>query len=222
MKEAIGAYRQVTATDEFREIERLRSRAPRLRLKKRPVPIRIGKDKTMNFVLTGDLNIVGNYDFLLAEYDDIPEIMNVYHSLIGTPGCTWSLDYPDKETVHADIESNALYVLKESNKIVAVAAAGVSDELAHLQWDLKNPCELARVGVLTQFQKRGVGTIILKNVIAAVEQKGFDGINMLVSKTNPVALALYDKNGFEKRGEVFMYEIDFYCYQMQFHNTDKS
>ena len=27
MKQAIGAYRQVTATDEFKEIERLRSRA---------------------------------------------------------------------------------------------------------------------------------------------------------------------------------------------------
>ena len=27
MKQAIGAYRHVTATDEFREIERLRSRA---------------------------------------------------------------------------------------------------------------------------------------------------------------------------------------------------
>jgi ribosomal protein S18 acetylase RimI-like enzyme len=156
---------------------------------------------------------MGNYEFLLACYDDVPEIMDVYHSLIGTPGCTWSLDYPDKETVQSDIDSSSLYVLKERNKIIAVAAAGVSDELAHLQWDLKKPCELARVGVVTPFQNCGVGTIILQNVIAAVKQRGFDGIIMLVSKTNPAALALYDKNGFEKCGEAFMYDIDFFCYK---------
>ena len=39
---------------------------------------------------------------------------------------------------------------------------------------------------------------------------------MLVSKTNPAALALYEKNGFERRGETFMYDIDFYCYQIDF------
>jgi ribosomal protein S18 acetylase RimI-like enzyme len=34
---------------------------------------------------------------------------------------------------------------------------------------------------------------------------------MLVSKTNTAALALYDKNGFERCGEVF---ISMICYEM--------
>ena len=54
-------------------------------------------------------------------------------------------------------------------------------------------------------------------MIEAVKDRDFDGIRMLVSKTNPAALALYDKNGFEKCGETYMYGIHFYCYQMNFH-----
>jgi ribosomal protein S18 acetylase RimI-like enzyme len=157
-----------------------------------------------------------SYTFLMATYDDIPEIVNIYHSLIGTPGCTWSLDYPNRETAEYDIKNNWLYVLKMNNKIIATVSAGEFNELGHLQWTLKRPCELARIGVMPTMQKQGIGTIILQNIIKSMKEKGFDGIRILVSKTNPAALALYHKNGFEKRGEVFMFDIDFYCYQLKF------
>ena len=160
--------------------------------------------------------MVDGYEFLLANYDDIPQIIDIYHSLIGTPGCAWSLDYPSRETAEADVDSKSLYVLKKNDIIVAVASVGEFNELGHLTWALKAPCELARVGVISTLQKQGIGTTILKNIIKTAKEKGFDGIRMLVSKTNPSALALYDSNGFEKCGEVFMYNIDFYCYQIKF------
>jgi ribosomal protein S18 acetylase RimI-like enzyme len=157
-----------------------------------------------------------NYDFLLAINDDIPEIMNVYHGLVGTPGCTWNMDYPNKDTAQSDIDCGALYVLKDNGKVIAVASAGMPDELEHMQWKPKRPCELSRIGVISSLQKRGIGNYMLQKVIAAVKEKEYDGIVMLVSKTNTAALALYDKNGFEQCGEAFMFGIDFYCYQMQF------
>jgi len=159
---------------------------------------------------------MGRYNFLLANDSDLSEIMELYHSIIGTPGCTWSLDYPCEENVEADIKSKSLYILKNHDKIVAVAAAGSFDELDHLYWRPKKPCELARIGVDPTMQKQGVGTIILQNVINTMKSKDFDGIRMLVSKTNSAALALYNKNGFEMCGETFMFGIDFYCYQMNF------
>lgn len=159
--------------------------------------------------------MVDGYEFLLANYDDIPQIIDIYHSLIGTPGCAWSLDYPDRDTVESDVDSKSLYVLKKNGIIIAVASVGEFNELGHLQWTLKVPCELARLGVISTLQKQGIGTTILKNIIETAKEKGFDGIRMLVSKTNPAALALYDKNGFEKCGEVSMYDIDFYCYQIK-------
>jgi len=159
---------------------------------------------------------VDGYKFLLANYVDIPQIIDIYHSLIGTPGCTWSLNYPDRETAESDVDSKSLYVLKKNGIIIAVASIGEFNELEHLQCTLKVPCELARLGVIPTLQKQGIGTTILRNIIKTAKEKGFDGIRMLVSKTNPSALALYDKNGFEKCGEVSMYGIDFYCYQMKF------
>ncbi|MDR0325136.1 MAG: GNAT family N-acetyltransferase [Oscillospiraceae bacterium] len=156
------------------------------------------------------------YDFLLASENDIPEIIGIYHSLIGTPGCTWNEYYPTEEIARSDIESGSLYILKEGAAIVAVAAAGPFDELGSLRWSPQNPCELARIGVVPALHRQGIGTMLLRKVMEAVKKRGFDGIIMLVSKSSPAALALYDRNGFERCGDAFMFGFDFYCYQMQF------
>ena len=58
--------------------------------------------------------------------------------------------------------------------------------------------------------------MLLKNIIRTSKEKGYDGIRMLVSKSNMPALAMYDKNGFERCGEVNKFDMDFYCYQIVF------
>jgi ribosomal protein S18 acetylase RimI-like enzyme len=160
---------------------------------------------------------MNDYIFSLAKPTEIDEILDFYHSLIGTPGCTWSLDYPDKEILESDIKSESLYTLRDKDNIlVSVAAAVISDELDELHWSTKNPCDLARIGVLSSKQNQGIGTLMLCNIINAAKSRGFDGIRMLVSRNNPSALALYNKNGFHKCGETLMYGIDFFCYEMVF------
>jgi hypothetical protein len=62
---------------------------------------------------------MNDYEFQLATYDDLAEIISIYHRLIGTPGCTWNFNYPSKETAESDIKNGCLYTLKENNKIVA-------------------------------------------------------------------------------------------------------
>lgn len=84
---------------------------------------------------------MSNYEFQLANYDDLFEIVSIYHRLIGTPGCTWNLDYPNKETAENDINNGWLYTLKKYDKIVAVASVGDFDELRDLQWKPEKPCE---------------------------------------------------------------------------------
>lgn len=69
-------------------------------------------------------DIMNQCAFLLATYDDIPEIVGIYHSLIGTPGCTWDYEYPNIATDQSDIDSKSLYILKKNHKIIAVASAG--------------------------------------------------------------------------------------------------
>jgi len=166
---------------------------------------------------------LNQYEFRLASHDDIAEIVNLYHSLIGTPGCTWNEYYPSKETAEDDINNDYLYILKTkdeivdgASKIVAVATIGEFNELEDLSWEPQNPCELMRIGVSPIYQNQGIGTMILQHVMKVVKENGYDGIRMLVSKSNPKALALYDRNGFERCGEVFKFDIDFYCYQITF------
>jgi ribosomal protein S18 acetylase RimI-like enzyme len=156
------------------------------------------------------------YNFSLASREDIPAIVSLYHSLVGTPGCTWDDEYPSLETAELDLTRQTLYVLKNGSLVVAVASVGAFDELGDLSWKSQNPCELARIGVLPNLQNQGVGTIILSHIMEVAKAKGFDGIRMLVSKTNYPALALYEKNGFVRCGEVYRFGIDFYCYEIQF------
>jgi len=160
------------------------------------------------------------YTFSLAGYDDIPEIVCLYNSLVGTPGCDWSLEYPNSKIAEADIDRKALYILKKDDKIIAAASAGALNGLDHLQWSLKRPCELSRVAVSPMIQKQGIGTMIMQNIMNIAKEQGFDGIRMVVGKANFPALALYDKYGFEKCGELFMHDLEFYCYQLQFDSAE--
>jgi ribosomal protein S18 acetylase RimI-like enzyme len=161
------------------------------------------------------------YQFGLAASGDADEILYLYHSLIGTSGCTWSLDYPCMANIVEDIGKASLYCLRDvANRIVAVAAAGEYNELDNdsIEWDaaMQHPCDLARIGVLPGLHHRGLGSLLLAHVMRDVQKRGFDGIRMLVSKTNSNALALYNKNGFSCCGEIFMYGINFYCFQLVF------
>ncbi len=159
-----------------------------------------------------------DYDFLQVKCGEITRVVDIYHSLIGLAGCSWSEDYPDIETAEADVASGSLYCLKSGDEIIAVASFGEFDELSHLVWAAEKPCELARVGVAPEYHSRGIGTLLLKNVIEAAARSGYDGIIMLVGKANPAAQALYEKNGFARCGEAHEYGIDFYQYQMMFRN----
>ena len=156
------------------------------------------------------------YTFSQAKSNDAPEVLDLYRSLIGSEGCAWSMYYPDIEVVDSDIKNNSLYILKDGEKIIAAAYAGAVDELAEVEWTPNNPCELARLGVSRDMHKKGIATILLEHVKCAVKERGFDGIVMMVSKDNLPALTLYEKNGFLRCGEAFMFGIEFYCYEMGF------
>lgn len=158
-----------------------------------------------------------HYIFSTARAADAQAVFALYQSLIGTPGCTWSDEYPTEELVADDIRAGALYVLKdEQGTLLATASAGGERELDDLAWKPQNPCELARVGVALPFQHRGVASYLLKQVINAVQLRGFDGIILLVSIHHAAAIALYEKHGFTCCGELNRYGFDFYRYQLIF------
>ncbi|MCI8641750.1 MAG: GNAT family N-acetyltransferase [Clostridia bacterium] len=152
----------------------------------------------------------------MAIADDVNEIAKIYKSLIGYPGCTWSEEYPTIEDVENDINKKSLYVMQDKGKIIAVAAAGKDDELENLEcWnkEIKFPCDLARIGVIKEYQNKGIAKELVRYIEKDVINRGFDGIHFLVSKTNPRALALYNNLEYCCCGETIMYDIDWFCYE---------
>jgi ribosomal protein S18 acetylase RimI-like enzyme len=168
--------------------------------------------------MTSDMN---SYRFRMAENGDADVILRLYRSIVGTPGCTWNSEYPGMENILSDIGKASLYCLCDGEgRIIAAAAAGEEDELEHdgIPWDkrMKRPCDLARIGVRPDLQRQGLGKLVLSHVLKDAQRRGFDGMRMLVSKGNPAALALYENAGFRRCGEIFKYDMDFYCYQLPF------
>ena len=167
----------------------------------------------LNGVGNGGIECTDRLFFSRAKKEDISEIMEFYSSLIGTPGCAWSLEYPTRELIERDILAESLYLIKENEMLISVAFVGLEEELECFTWQSKNPADIARIGVILSRQGHGIGSFMLNKVIEEARKRGFDGIRMLVSKKNLSALALYDKNGFIRLDEVEMYGIDFYRYE---------
>ena len=158
------------------------------------------------------------YPFMKATYADAQEILSLYHSLVGTDGCTWDETYPNRETIVFDLERSALYCLRSAEGIAAVASFGAFGELDDLPWPmpLQKPCELARVGVRPVFQHCGLATLLLQHSIAAAKAEGFDGMRLLVGCKNPVAQRLYQANDFIRYGTVYRHENHFDFEQLTF------
>ena len=159
---------------------------------------------------------MSEYTFRLARQDELPKIVLFYHSLIGTPGCTWHVDYPTAAIAATDFAKDSLYVLEHDNQIVAVATVGDLGQLSDIEWTPKHPCELARLGVMKSAQHTGIGTIVMQHVLDVAKARGFDGIKLLTSPDNIAARSLYRKFGFKKCGEFQGYNHYWYGYELVF------
>lgn len=155
-------------------------------------------------------------EITLAGEADADEIAAMYTSLVGFPGCTWNSEYPTLEHVRKDIENASLYRLEEMGRTVAAAYLGEFEEIERpecLDKSFKNLGEIARVGVLREFHRKGYAEQLLRHLLEEAPKRGYDGIALLVGRENEAAKALYEKLGFENRGEVRLYETDWYCMQ---------
>lgn len=157
------------------------------------------------------------YIIEFATEKNIEEVLNIYHSLLGKDGCNWDFDYPAIDDIKNDINKKSLYIVLDNKEIIAAAAAGKDDELIELDCfskEIKEPCYLARIGVKTEYQNKGVAKYLISYIQKQVVKRGFDGMHFLVSKTNPHAIAVYKKLGYVCCGECIMYDDkEWYCYE---------
>ncbi len=155
------------------------------------------------------------FEIRLAEPENAAEIMRLYRSLVGTKGLTWDENYPLLGNVERDIAQKSLYIAVSDGEIIAAAGAGVDEDFAELS-STENDCSLYRVGVRRDFQRKGIAGELLEFIKKDVQKRSFGGMFFLVAKGNEPALRLYEKHGFKRVGETFMFGFDFWCYEINF------
>lgn len=161
----------------------------------------------------GDENMTG-IKLTLAQMADAENILEFYHSFIGTEGCTWDEKYPGLEHIHMDIQAKNLFFYKDEKGIVATISIDSDEQVDSLKnWTITNAKEAARLAVRKDMQNTGIARKMLLCLMEELKNRGYEGIHFLVSPGNPAALASYEKLSFTNRGTVFLYDHEWYCYE---------
>lgn len=156
-------------------------------------------------------------DFGLAKEEDKEQILSLYRSVIGSQGCTWSMDYPNQEMMQGDFKREALFVLKNhENEIVGAVSVDddrVVEELSCWSEELRPGAELARLVVKESYQNQGIARVLIRSVQEVLRERGYKSVHFLVSKSNERALRSYAKLNFAKKGDADLFGEHWWCYE---------
>ena len=89
------------------------------------------------------------------------KVLSLYRSLVGTPFCAWTADYPARSDVEFDLFRNALFCLRdeETGEIAGVISIDQDPKVESLTcWtpELQPGRELSRLGVRETYQNQGI------------------------------------------------------------------
>lgn len=144
-------------------------------------------------------------------------VLAIYHSMIGTPGCTWTFEYPDHREIASDLARESLYCMRNSEgKILGLISVDEDEAVARLPFwsrEAKKPAELARLAVIQEYQNLGLARRLILSTMKILKQQGVDTVRYLVSPGNKRALSSYAKLDFKYRGKTFLYEQEWFLYE---------
>lgn len=157
--------------------------------------------------------------FLQPDLKDKQAILSLYRSMIGTKGCTWSMDYPNEEILENDFKRQAIFVIRnEKNEIIGTISIDDDSEVDQLEcWSdsLKPAAELARLAIKDDYQNLGLARFMLQSVMEELKKRNYKSVHFLVSKTNVRALRSYAKLNFERKGESDLFGENWWCYEKE-------
>ena len=148
------------------------------------------------------------------------EVLALYRSLVGTPFCAWTADYPARSDVEFDLFRNALFCLREkpSGRLMGTISIDDDPEVEALScWseDLTPVAELSRLGVAAEYQNHGIARILLREAMAELKSQGYKAAHILVAKDNVKALRSYEKLHFTTAGECELFGHSYWCYEKE-------
>lgn len=150
-----------------------------------------------------------------ARKEELQKILKMYRSVIGKPGCNWSITYPNEVTLHEDFKTGNLYVLCKGKRLIGVGSIVPENELDDLDcWQYReNVREIARIVIAPEYQGKGYGKHLVRKLCIRLEKMRCEAVHLLVSTENHHALNLYREAGFHHKGQCHRYDHDYYAYE---------
>ena len=156
--------------------------------------------------------------FRLATTDDAEAILALYRAQIGRPGCPWTAEYPNPQTVADDIARHCLHLLCDDDTAALLAAATLRPWPEHdsaAPWRHRRTADLMRICTRPDHQRRGLARAMMAHLRQCLRDDGLEAMRILVADTNAPARALYDSLGAQYRGDHFAYDIHWLCLEWE-------
>lgn len=139
-------------------------------------------------------------NFERVKREEADTVLKLYRSLLGTPYCVWTEEYPSEKEVEFDLSRDALFCMRDDTGNIA-GVISIDDDpnvecLTCWSETMVPSAEVSRVGVCQEFQNQG-----------------YKAVHLLVAKDNVKALRSYDKLNFENVGECELWGHMYWCYE---------
>ena len=169
-----------------------------------------------------ELATQNDFDEIIAFYDDVTERtpeMATY--------ARWSKGkHPTVEGIRSYIDEGSMYLYRERGAIVGAMAVTMyqSEDYHAIDWSQQIADEKVAVihilAVSPDAQGKGIGSEMIRETIRLARDKGMQAVRLDALASNTPAHRLYERLGFEYRGEQHLYAentgwTDFYFFELK-------
>lgn len=124
-------------------------------------------------------------NFERVKREEADTVLKLYRSLLGTPYCVWTEEYPSEKEVEFDLSREALFCMRDdAGNIAGVISIDDDPNVECLTcWSetMVPSAEVSRVGVCQEFQNQGIAGKLLKGVMEELKNRGYQAVHLLVA-----------------------------------------
>jgi ribosomal protein S18 acetylase RimI-like enzyme len=163
------------------------------------------------------LNTITIKTATISDITFIKEIYDESRSIGRTSGsCDWSDDYPNDAIIANDIKNGYISIVLRNAEPIAVFSLVDHDDLDNepINWKASKSGIPVRICIKSQYQGKGLGKIVMKELIKIAKEKGYQSLRLLASVNNLPANKLYRDSHFAYKGLVHLYQKEFNAFEL--------